>query len=293
MYLNRVKGYFENNYSKRIITSLLACGLLISFTDPGKKLNDVEKYRLKGNVRSVMEIRYSLAKNADNEAKNKTTYQKYTLFDLNGYETESILYKNGEKYLVSSYLSGPDGKQLGMNESNPDGTLNLNVTYNFDEKGFRSEAIYNWAENRKIGEICDNTDYYYEIIQNDMFTKVLYKNEYRGYCTEEIYLKADSSLSFKIIAKYDFHGNKTESGYYHGNGHLSWMTKYNYDRYDNLVESRVYKSNRIAVISGYDYQFDEAGNWIARKEDREVIVNILTEGLERGNAITERIVEYY
>ena len=282
-----------DTFLKRILFLTITCGLIIGFTLPVYELTDLEKYRLKGKVKSIMEIKYAMAEGADKDPKDNITYQKYTLFDLNGYETESVLYKNGEKYLVSSYLSGSDGKQLEMNEYNPDGTLNLNVTFKFDDKGFRSEAIYNWAENRKIGEICDNTDYYYEIIQNDMFTKVIYKNEYRGFCTEEIYLKADSSLSFKIIAKYDFHGNKTESGYYHGNGHLSWMTKYKYDRYDNLVESRVYKSNRIAVISGYDYQFDEAGNWVTRKEDREVFVNILTEGLERDNTLTERILEYY
>jgi hypothetical protein len=280
-------------YLNRILFLTITCGLIIGFTLPVYELTDLEKYRLKGKIKSIMEIKYALAEGADKDPKDNITYQKYTLFDLNGYETESVLYKNGEKYLVSSYLSGSDGKQLEMNEYNPDGTLNLNVTFKFDDKGFRSEAIYNWAENRKIGEICDNTDYYYEIIQNDMFTKVIYKNEYRGFCTEEIYLKADSSLSFKIIAKYDFHGNKTESGYYHGNGHLSWMTKYKYDRYDNLVESRVYKSNRIAVVSGYDFQFDETGNWVTRKENREVFVNILTEGLERDNTLTERIIEYY
>ena len=155
------------------------------------------------------------------------------------------------------------------------------------------KRIYNWAENRIIGEICENTDYYYEIIQNDIFTKVLYKNEYRGYCIEENYLKADSSLSFKFVDKYDFRGNKLESGYFHGNGRLSWMTKYKYDRYDNLIESRVFKSNRIAVLSEYKYQFDVAGNWMIRKENREVHVNILTAGLEQSDTVTERIIEYY
>ena len=122
---------------------------------------------------------------------------------------------------------------------------------------------------------------------------MIYKSEYRGYCIEENYLKADSSLSFKFVAKYDFRGNKLESGYYHGNDRLSWMSKYKYDRYDNLIESRVYKSNRIAVLSEYKYKFDAVGNWVIRNEEREVHVNILTAGLERANTVTERKIEYY
>jgi len=276
-----------------MLFSMATFGLFIGFIIPDNKLNDLEKYRLKGSVKSVMEIKYPLAEEADSVLKDIAIFLKYTLFDINGYETETILFKYGDEYLTSKYLFGADGKQAEMNEYNPDGTLNLNVMYKYDDKGFRSEAIYNWSESRKIGEIADNTDYYYEIIPNDIFTKVIYKNEYRGYCIEENYLKADSSLSFKLVAKYDFRGNKLESGYFHGNGRLSWMTKYKYDRYDNLIESRVYKSNRIAVISKYKYQFDAVGNWVIRNEDREVHVNILTAGLDRANTVTERKIVYY
>jgi len=283
----------ENIYLKNILFSIASCALFIGLIVPSEEINDLEKQRLKGSVRSVMEIKYSLAENSDIALKDHIIFQKYTLFDLNGYEYENTIYKNGDIFLTSNYLFGIDGKQVELNEYNPDGTLNLNVTYKYDDKGFRSEGNYRWSEDRKIGEIAEHTDYYYEIIQNDLYTKVLYMNEYRGYCTEENYLKADSTLSFKFIFKYDFRGNKLESGYFHGNGRLSWMTKYKYDRYDHLIESRVYKSNRIAVISGYTYQFDTAGNWVIRNEDRKVFVNILTAGLDRANTVTERIIEYY
>jgi hypothetical protein len=283
----------ENTQLQRILLSMATLGLFIGLTVPVYELNDLEKYRLKGSVKSVMEIRYSLAEESDSALKDKIIFQKYSLFDINGYEYETTLFNNGNEYLTSRYFFGADGKQVEMNEYNPDGTLNLHVTYKYDDKGCRSEATYNWSTNRKIGEIAEHTDYYYEIIQNDIFNTVIYKNEYRGYCIEENYLKADSSLSFKFVSKYDFRGNKLESGYYHGNGRLSWMSKYKYDRYDNMIESRVYKSNRIAVLSRYKYQFDAAGNWIIRNEDRQVHVNILTEGLERANTVTERIIEYY
>jgi hypothetical protein len=191
------------------------------------------------------------------------------------------------------FIFGAHGKQAEMNEYHPDGTLNLNVIYQYDNKGFRTKAIYNWTENRLIGEICEKTDYYYVILQNDLFNKIIYENEYRGYPLREFYLKPDSSLSFKFDMKYDFRGNKTVSAYYHASGHLSWITKYKYDRYDNQIESRVFKSNRVAVESYFKYKFDEAGNWISRFEERKVYENILTAGLLKENTITERTLEYY
>jgi hypothetical protein len=276
-----------------LLFSLATCGLFIGLITPVPKFTDLDKYRLKGKVKSMREIKYTLAEEGDAANRDKILFQKNTFFDIDGYETQSMLFKNGNEFLLSNYLFGADGKQSGMKEYNPDGTLNLQVSYKYNEKGFRTEASYEWSDNRKIGEKAENTDYFYEIINNDLFVKVLYKNEYRGYCLEEKYLKADSSLSFMFNYKYDFNGNRLESAYFHGNGRLSWMTKYKYDRYDNLIESRVYKSNRIAVISTYKHQFDEAGNWVRRNEDREVFVNILTEGLDRANTITERIFEYY
>lgn len=272
---------------------ILLTGLCIGFTDPETGITDLAKYRLKGSVKSMMETRYALAGDTGSAVRDKITYQRLISFDKYGYETESTLYKDGASYLHALYLMGDEGRQIEMNEYHPDQTLNLNVTYNYDEKGFRTEALYHWADNREIGDFTGNTDYFYEVINNDIFTRVIFKNEYRGYCTEENYLKADSSLSFKFAYKYDFRGNKLESAYYHGGGRLSWLTKYKYDRYDNLIESRVYKSNYIAVHSGYGYQFDLVGNWVLRKEKREVYENILTAGLDRANTVTERIFEYY
>ena len=264
-------------------------GLILPVTE----LNDREIYQLKGKVKSVMEIKYALDEGSDNLSNQNIIYQKFILFDQNGYEQEIILYKNGEVSLESKFVSGSDGKQVAMNEYLQDGTLNLNVTYKYDEKGLRSEAEYNWSENRVIGEICEMVDYYDDIIKNEIFSTVQYKYEYRGYCIEKNYLKPDGNPSFKITAKYDFNGNKLESAYFHGNGTLSWITKYKYDRYDNLIESRVFKSNRIAVLSEYKYQYDFNGNWISRKEDREVHINILTAGLNQSDMITERTIEYY
>ena len=260
---------------------------------PEGTLNDLEKYRLKGKVKSVMETKYALAGSSANKKDQEVIYQRLIRFDINGYEQESILYKNEQEFLIKKFNSGSDGIPFEMNEFLPDGSLNLNVKFITDDKGNQTEACYSWSENRLIGEICEQSDYYFEIIQNDIFTRVTYNYEYRGYCTEQNFYTPDSALSFRLTAKYDFRGNRLESAYFKGNELLSWITKYKYDRYDNLIESSVFKSNRIAVYSKYKHQFDMMGNWISREEKREVTVNIFTAGINQSDMLTERTIEYY
>lgn len=260
---------------------------------PEGTLNDLEKYRLKGKVKSVMETKYALAGSSANKKDQEVIYQRLIRFDMNGYEQESILYKNEQEFLIKKFNSGSDGIPFEMNEYLPDGSLNLNVKFITDDKGNQTEAYYSWSENRLIGEICEQSDYYYEILQNDIFTRVTYNYEYRGYCTEQSFFTPDSALSFRLTAKYDFRGNRLESAYFKGNELLSWITKYKYDRYDNLIESSVFKSNRIAVYSKYKHQFDMMGNWTSREEKREVTVNIFTAGINQSDMLTERTIEYY
>jgi hypothetical protein len=261
--------------------------------NPGKGITDLEKYRLKGNVKTIMETMYTVGKGADSLTRGGILYQKYTEFNYDGYETSFILYKNEQPNLYGNYIFGPEGWQIGLKENRSDGRLNSQVTFFYDPKGFKVKAKYRWGEDREIVDFEENTDYYFEILNNDIFTIVVFKNEYRGYSVQEDYLRSDSTLSFRFKYRYDFRGNKLECAYFHGDEHLSWMTKYEYDRYDNMIGSRVFKSNHIAVNSTYNYQFDALGNWTYRKEYREVFENILTSGLEKSDIVTEREIKYF
>ena len=272
---------------------LVFFGFLVNpiITDP--KLNDLKINHLNGNIKSLLETRYTVSGKGKNIEKNKVFYQKLTLFDQYGYTTETVLFQNGTEYLISRYIFDIEGKPSEMNQYLKDKTLNMNVIYKYNKDTLRSEAHFTWSENRIFDDICDYYDYHFDILQNQPFNLVLYQYEYRGYCTEEKFLKPDGGLSFKFNSKYDFRGNKLESAYIKGTGNLSWITKYTYDRNNNLIESRVLKDNRVAVQSTYKHQFDEKKNWISRLEEREVFVNILTAGLEQSDILTERIFEYY
>lgn len=276
-----------------LIPVILAVPLLLCSTDPDYGITDLVKYRLKGSVKSLMETKYTVGEGADSTVVGKEIYQKLFLFNEDGYESAYTLYQNGNPYLIASYTFNPEGPQAELKEYRSDGSLNMTAVYQYDKKGFRVHANYYWGDEREIGDFSENTDYYNEILNNDIYTKAVFKNEYRGFCLEENYLRPDSSLSFKFVNRYDFQGNKLESGYFHGSGRLSWMTKMKYDRYNNMIESSIYKSNHIAVYSKYTYVFDDIGNWTYRKESRKVHENILTAGLEKSDIITERVIEYY
>jgi hypothetical protein len=265
----------------------------LAFNIPVEKLTDLERHRLIGRVKSVMEIKYTLTEKKANAPKDKIVYQKFTKYDENGYMIENIIFVANVEYLISRFTMGADGKPSGWNETTADGTRNLAVNYQVNEKGIIAEAIYEWEDDYKLGAICEYADYYNELIQNELFTKIIYTTEYRGYITGENFIKADGSTSFSLSSKYDPNGNRLELSYFKGDGHLSWISKYKYDRYNNLLESRLFKSNRIAVQSMYKHQFDETGNWVMRREERQVYVNILTAGLERADMVTERTIEYY
>ncbi len=277
----------------QILILLFFSLMQVSLHPPAATFNDLNRLGLKGKVKSVMEVTYTVQGKTEDSEQKEIVNQKFLLFDETGFIKETRLFSNAAEYLISKFIREEDGKLIQMNEYRADGTLNLNVTYSYDAKGFRSEAMYDWSENRVIGEICERFDYYDDILQNELFTRVKYKNEYRGYCTEESFYTGDGRISFKITSKYDFRGNRLESAYLDGSDRLSWITKYNYDRYDNLIESNVFKSNRIAVESGYKYKSDDMGNWVSRTEDRTVYVNILTAGIEQSDLLTERVIDYY
>ena len=277
----------------QILILLLFSFMQVSHHPPAATFNDLNRLGLEGKVKSIMEFTYTVPGKTEDAELRKVVSQKLILFDETGFIKETRLYSNSAEFLISEFMRENEGKLLQMNEYLADGSLNLSINYSYDDKGFRSEAIYNWSENRVIGEICERFDYYDDILQNELFTRIKYKNEYRGYCTEEIFYTEDGRISFKITTKYDFRGNRLESAYLDGNGRLSWITKYKYDRYDHLTESNVYKSNRIAVESAYKYKFDDTGNWVSRAEDRTVYVNILTAGIEKSDMLTERVIDYY
>ncbi|MBW6460798.1 MAG: hypothetical protein K0B08_09510 [Bacteroidales bacterium] len=272
------------------LTVIMIC---FSFQTSAQKMTDLERLGVKGKVHSILETKYTILEESADMVRDKAILSRLTIFNPDGYESEVTTYENGKIASTSHYFFDGEGKQAEMKEYKPDGTLRHTVTYNYDDKGFRTEAVYHWVEQRFYDNNRERTEHVFEIFERNMYSRVVFLNDYRSLPLEENYFRDDGNLSYRYINKYDVFGNKTVMTYINPGGRTSWITKYKYDRNQNLLEGRVFKSNRTAVSSKFTSQYDLNGNWISRYEKREVVDNILTTQIERGDYLTEREIEYY
>jgi len=258
-----------------------------------QKMTDLERLGVKGKVRLILETKYIIFDEGGDNVQDKIILSKQTIYNPDGYEAGIITYQNGEIASSSHYVFDGEGKQTELKEYKPDGTLRHTVTYKYDDKGFRTEAVFQWVEQQFYDNNREKSEHVFEIFERNMYSRVLYLNDYRGLPLEENYFRDDGTLSYRYISKYNVFGNKTAMTYINSGGRTSWVTKFKYDRYQNLTEGKVFKSNRTAVSSKFSYKYDLYGNWISRYEKREVVDNVLTTHIERGDYLTEREIEYY
>ena len=287
-----MRQVIENQVLRVLLFFLLAVMVFSGFISGDRPSTDLEKLQLKGRVKSVTEIRLNNSVSGESISGTSSSYKKISKFNIDGYETEAVIYNNG-KYSNIIDVFDTAGNKIGFREYKEDGTLWTTVTYNLDKKGNPVSADYDWLGKGEYDEIREKSELLYEVLDRNPWYKVLYKNDFRGFHTEEKYLGGDGKLLFKFSYRYDIHGNKVEMTYFNSRGRTSWDTKYHYDQNDILVESIVFKSNRVAAISKYTYQYDSKGNWVNRLENREVNYNILTASLVEGNFVIRREIEYY
>jgi hypothetical protein len=287
----------KHRQQKNIVLFLLLMLLAAAANPSLQQRNDLVKRGLKGEIKSIMETKYALVENEDPEdtliVKDTVIYQKHTFFNEFGFETESRLYQNGSQVSATRYIFGPRGQQVEMNKYNEAGELVLNVKYRHDNKGYRVQGTYNWKKFEFYDELTELEEVGIEELNEDLVTRVIFNNNHRGLCEEERFMKADGCISYRNTYRYDFRDKVVEMTYYKESGRVAWRSKYKYSRYGHRSQSRLFKDNRIAIESNFEYEFDEAGNWISRYEDRKLIENILTRHLKGGNTLTERTIEYY
>lgn len=267
--------------------------ILAGFASTDEPVSDCERSRLKGDVKSILETRLNGVDIGDTLARGEITFKKLTKYNNKGFTTEAVIYNNNGKSSILSYKFDTAGYQTGLDEYTEDQTHWLSVEYKLDPSGNKLEAIFDWLGKGGYDEIREKTEQLYEVIDRNPWDRVIYKNDYRGFHLEEVYMKNSGKKLFKFRHRYDILGNRIEMIYYNSKGRTSWETKYKYDRNNHLVESILFKSNRVAAISKFTYEYDPEGNWIRRVEERKVHYNILTAHLVEGTFVTEREIEYY
>lgn len=246
---------------KKLILVLLATFSLIAcITD---KKNDLQKFNLQGNVKSITEVEDDIKK--DSVIHTSEAYPQYiTLLKFN---------EKGNLTKMSFYHS----KNILASET----------LYKYNDKGYLiEEEHHNYdfffpVSSKHIPKYDDKGN----LIEKDNYdsdgkltSKTKYKYDGKGNEIERNIYKPDGSLDSKWTFKYDNKGNTIEENVYNSNGSLNSKITYRYND-KNIIEEAYNGRNKET----YKYEHDDKGNWIKRIS----YVN------NQPNIITKRTIEYY
>lgn len=291
------------------ITSLLSCS-----NQESQVLNDLHLQKLKGSVKSV-----SMRNIEGNFYSNKTFNQK-------GYEVSSennesdfpiqIIYKRdldnniiekreegsseGDKYkILTTYKYNKSNKPIESKVYNLDGSLIDIYTYEYNENG---DLI---QENRTYSTQGAKYSRNYRL-EYDKLKRITNKIELSALPynpSQEIYeydntgnlisrkvLKSDGTITSINLYKYDDKKNILEEQTSYENS-ISLFSKVsnNYDNENNLIEEKHFNNDGgLSYISKYEFEFDNFGNWIKRKD-----IYIDRHSTSKISGGIERTIEYY
>ncbi len=219
-----------------------------------KPKNDLTRAKLKGNIKSVTEMKYKVS-GTDSAYKYNIVSKNVHNYNENGNETEIMNYDENNKLRGKATLKyNKAGKLAEHYTTSDEGTIYKNETYAYDSKGNKSELDYYNTAGASAG-------------------KALFKYDDNGNMIEVTEYEIDSTIKLKHTNKYDKKGNKIEEKFFKpnakakkGNTVLFQRVTYKYDNAGNRVEENVYSGNNI-LESKVTSQYNENNEKTSEKED--------------------------
>jgi len=268
---------------------ILLAVLFISSTGEKRPPTHLEESNLRGSVKTLTEVRSALLPDSTFRIISHTV----SVFSKSGMLAEVKHIRGGQLFSRKIYDYSIDQKLQGYSDYNSDGSLYLKVKYVFDENGFLIGEKFDRTRQKLYNQNRQRVFQEYEKVYGNMFVEVVYKCDFKGHKTEQKYLNADGSLSHLLTYKYDYKFFKVEEKYLNADRKAVWRTKFKQNSHGFVHECKKYISNRLAVTSIFDYQYDAQGNWTERFEKRKVEDNILTVEISRNDIVTTRVIEYW
>lgn len=247
------------------------------------------KLNLNGSVKSITQLENKLSSDSTNKIIRNST----KIFDNNGKIIELLKFKNHKLFSRINYYYSDSGNISYSQETNADGSLYLQIKYFYDEDGYIESKVFDRSQQKSYNIDRQKADVEYEEYYSNLFTKIQYKCDYKGYKLEETYLKDNEELTRKLTYKYDYKYNLVELKIYNSNGQVDKRIKYRYNKYNDILESKTYISNRLALTSTFTYNYDDNENWISRTEKRKLQENLFTTNIDSSDILTQRIITYY
>lgn len=278
---------------KKSILLLLIIVLFQSFSFTNYQKNDLKKSGLIGEVKSVRETTYSVSNKLENKGEENIISDNLTTYGQDGNKLKISNYKDGGLFSYVNNTYDQQGFITESNEYNSDGSLYLTISFFGDDKGIVTKALYNRVLQKSYDDNRSSIDVEYEKYYQNLFTNISYENDFKGNILVEKYFTEEGRQAFKIINKYDYKYNKVEVKYYNSSGNVSWRKKLKYDLEGNTKEIKFFESNRLALVSKFQYEFDQYKNWTYRIETRMLYDNFFADDLNDNTIISIRKIEYY
>lgn len=256
---------------------------------------DWQKMGLKGNVRSVTEIKYKATLESGKIQKlYKGSWIKYQ-FNASGFLTEKTDLDPHDGTLIEKriYIYDSRGMLTLINHYRSDDVLSSVSSIVYDSLGYLVEERITHIQTEDQGH---DTRYVYTNDQQgncigmtgynstgDCFTRYTYAYDSKGNRMEEVWQDGNGALIHTYAYRYNNRGNKTEETYtYTSGGGGKTKTTYVYDERGNLVQEK-WGGAEGNVIDISNYTLDKHFNWITETtvENKQPI------------SVTERELEYF
>ncbi len=244
-------------------------------------------------VKSIHQTIYTLPKGEKVYDNQYLIFNNKVLYDKKGMVRQTIQYKNDTLFSYTNYYYDTNNLLLKSMEYNSDNTLYLAISFIHDEGGFIIRANYSRTNQKLFDDYRNPVEVEFEKYYHNLFTYVVYKNDFMGNVLEELYYTHDNKLSFKYTYHYDFRYNKTEIKYYNKKGSVSWRKKLKYNKDGLVVQFMLYMNNRPALLSKFKYVYDNSHQWVKRTETRKLYPNFFAYEVKDNTLITLREIEYY
>ena len=257
------------------------------------QIRDLEKENINGNISSIRYSSYSMPKNSEHKNNNIAISDIIYHYNDSGNISKSYHYKHNSLFSFRKYSYKNQVEVISVIEYNKDQSVYLTIDYSSDDHGFVTLANYQRDSQKHYDNNRSSVDVEFDTYYQQLFTTVVYKNDFKGFVLEEVYYTQNKELAYKLTHKYDYKYNRVETKYYNNSGKVSWRKKMKYNLDGNMIECKYYESNRIALTSSYSYELDQYNNWVNRKEFKTLHDNFFADQLDDNTIITSRVIEYF
>ena len=281
--------------SLRKILSLIAVPLLVAFAVIFTSLQTSQQKDTDAikQMKSKHTKIYTFPKGEKEYYQGHKIFDKLQKYNAKGLITQSFQYKSDTLFSYTNYYYDTSNLLIKSKEFNSDNTPYLTIKYTHDKNGFVTRADYLRNTQKQYDDHRNPVEVEFEKYYKNLFTYIIYINDFMGNVLEEKYYTSDKRLSFKYTFKYDFRYNKIETKFYNRKGSVSWRKKMKYNKEGFLTQYKLYMNNRPALLSKFKYQLDSNKNWIKRVETRKLYNNFFAYDIKDNTIVTENEIEYY